>query len=278
MYDHSSSIEAIEQPGQFERNVMVSIETNPIDTSTFSQTSTSEFAWRQSFYLMGLTELNLGTPNLAVVLAPHPADESLGLGGTMSTLLSKGTTVIVVTATDGPHSRPSGPRSVRKGSTSRRLNETRAAINTLGEERHGNVLNVQLHLPFGNLAGVETELEQHVGRFLGPNDICFSTWELDGHPDREAAGRAARRASLDTGARHFQFPIDLWSWGSVDDTTLPWRDAHRVSLGADDHARKSRAIGCYGPEPELTDDFHGREMMSSNVLAHFQRSFEVIFN
>jgi LmbE family N-acetylglucosaminyl deacetylase len=255
---------------------MVSI--SEMDTSTFSEESTSEFAWRQSFYLMGLTELSLGTPNLAVVLAPHPADESLGLGGTMSELLSKGTTVIVVTATDGPRSRPSDLSFVRDTSRSRRLNGTRAAINALGEEQRGNVLNVQLHLPFGNLAGVETELEEHVGRFLGPNDVCFSTWELDGHPDREAAGRAARRASVDAGARHLQFPIDLWNWGSIDDPTLPWRDAHRVSLGADDLARKRQAIACYGSEPELSDKFGCTEMMSSNVLAHFQRSFEVIFD
>jgi LmbE family N-acetylglucosaminyl deacetylase len=263
----------------YERNVMVSIETNPIDTSTHSETSTSEFAWRQSFYLMGLTELSLGTPSLAVVLAPHPADESLGLGGTMSTLLSRGTTVIVVTATDGPHSRSSDLSFAENASRSRRSNETRAAMYTLGEEQSGNVLNVQLHLPFGNLAGVEMELEEHIGRFLGPNDVCFSTWELDGHPDREAAGRAARRASLDAGARHFQFPIDMWSWASVDDPTLPWRKAHRVSLEADDIARKNRAIGCYGSEQlALVDGIEHSEVMPSNVLAHFQRSFEAIFN
>jgi hypothetical protein len=166
----------------------------------------------------------------------------------------------------------------RNTSRSRRLNGTRAAINALGEGQRGNVLNVQLHLPFGNLAGVETELEEHVGRFLGPNDICFSTWEFDGHPDREATGRAARRASLVTGARHFQFPVDLWSWGSTDDPTLPWRDAHRVSLGTEDLDRKCRAIDCYRSDPEQSDDLESSEKFSSNVLAHFQRSFEVIFN
>jgi LmbE family N-acetylglucosaminyl deacetylase len=212
------------------------------------------------------------------VLAPHPADESLGLGGTMSTLLSKGTTVIVVTATDGPRSRPIDLTFAKNGLTSRRQNEVRAAMNVLGDEQRGNVLNVQLHLPFGNLAGVETELEEHIGRFLSPGDICFSTWETDGHPDREAAGRAARRASFETGARHFQFPIDMWSWASVDDPTLPWREAHRVSLEADDLERKIRAISCYGTGSAPTDDFEATERIPSNVLAHFQRSFEVIFN
>jgi LmbE family N-acetylglucosaminyl deacetylase len=257
---------------------MVSIETSPIDTSTFSETSTSEFAWRQSFYLMNLTELRLDTPNLAVVLAPHPADESLGLGGTMSTLLSRGTTVIVVSATDGPHSRPRDTTFAGNASRSHLPNETRAAMYALGDEQPGNMLNVQLHLPFGNLAGVEMELEEHISRFLGPNDICFSAWEFDGHPDREAAGRAARRASLDTGARHYQFPIDMWSWGSVDDPRLPWRAAHRVSLETDDIVRKNRAIGSYGSELAFVDDFEGDEVLPSNVLAHFQRSFEVIFN
>jgi LmbE family N-acetylglucosaminyl deacetylase len=200
------------------------------------------------------------------VLAPHPTDEALGLGGTMSTLLSRGTTVIVVTATDGPRSRPSDISFAESAARSHRSIDARAAMYALGDEQPGNVLNVQLHLPFGNLAGVELELEEHIGRFLGPNDICFSTWELDGHPDREAAGRAARRASFVAGARHFQFPIDMWSWGSVDEPTLPWREAHRVSLEADDIARKNRAIGC------------GSEILPTNVLAHFQRSFEVIFN
>jgi LmbE family N-acetylglucosaminyl deacetylase len=256
---------------------MVSIETDPID-ATISQESTSEFAWRQSYYLMGLSELRLGTPNLAVVLAPHPADESLGLGGTMSTLLSTGTTVIVVTATDGPHAQFSDLSFTRNGSSARRLRQTRTALNSLGDEQRGNVLNVQLHLPYNNLAGVEAELEEHIGRFLGPDDVCFSTWEMDGHPDREASGRAARRASHETGARHFQFPIDMWSWASVTDPTLPWRDAHRVSLDSDNLARKGRAIECYGSAPELRGDFERAELKWSNVLAHFQRSFEVIFS
>ena len=104
----------------------MSIEISPTDTSTFSETSTSEFAWRQSFHLLALTELNIGTPNLAVVLAPHPADESLGLGGTMSALLSKGATVIVVTATNGPNSRPGDLSFARNGTSARRRKGTRA--------------------------------------------------------------------------------------------------------------------------------------------------------
>jgi LmbE family N-acetylglucosaminyl deacetylase len=256
----------------------MSIEADVCASSVNGGAGTSEFAWRQSFYLMGLSELSLGDHNMAVVLAAHPDDESLGLGGTISTLLSNGTTVLVITATDGAPPRRGIRATLRDAMRTRQQNETRAAIGALGEGQSGNVLNVQLHLPDGNLAAVEIELVEHVARFLGPDDVCFATWEFDGQPDREAAGRAARRACELTGARLLHFPIDMWRWASINDPTLPWRDARRVSLGAQEIERKDRAINCYETHNSSPDDGSGPQpSLSPDELAHFQRSFEVVF-
>ncbi len=257
---------------------MVSIEAGVLEDVASDRAGTSEFAWRQSFYLMSLTELTLGEHDLAVVVAAHPDDESIALGGTISMLLGRGTTVIVVTATDGVASRPGLTGTALDASKSRRQNETRAAIGALGKGQSGNVLNVQLHLPMGNLAGVETELAEHVHRFLGPRDLCFSSWEFDGDPDREAAGRAARSACELSGARHLQFPVGLWHWASVDDPTLPWRSARRVSLGVDDTDRKRRAVSCYESQLSVNvEDQCAEVALPSHELAYFERSFEVLF-
>lgn len=261
-----------------ERVMMVSLRTEALEASTSIGAETSEFAWRQSYYLMGLMELSLGDIDLAVVLAPHPVDETLGLGGTITTLLSKGTTVIVMTASDGESSRLNSRVISRDEMRTRRQNEARAALGVLGDGQRGNALNVQLHLPDGNLAGVEMELAEHLQRFLGPRDICFATWEFDGHPDHEAAGRAARTACENSGARLVQFPVDMWRRSSIGDSTIPWGDARRVSLGVGQVSRKNQAISCYEsqirPIHAIDDD---EPIILPLTLAHFQRSFEVVF-
>jgi LmbE family N-acetylglucosaminyl deacetylase len=257
---------------------MVSLTSEALDTTATSEAGTSEFAWRQSYYLMGLTELSLGDFDLAVVLAPHPDDETLGLGGTIATLLSRGTTVIVMTASDGESSNMNSRVISRDEMRSRRQNEARAALGVLGKGQKGNALNVQLHLPDGNLAGVEMDLAEHLSRFLGPRDVCFATWEFDGHPDHEAAGRAARSACDVTGARLVQFPVDMWHGSPISDPSIPWRDARRVSLGPDELDRKNRAIACYESQIRpLYERDDSEPLLLPHDLAHFQRSFEVVF-
>jgi LmbE family N-acetylglucosaminyl deacetylase len=257
---------------------MVSIGAEVYEDEGRAGNGTSEFAWRQSFHLMRLTELTIDDSDLAVVLAAHPGDETIALGGTIATLLARGTTVIVVTATDGVQARPGVAGSTLEELKARRQNETRAAINALGAGLVGNILNVQLHLPHGNLAGVQTELVEHMCRFLEPNDLCFATWEGDGDPDREAAGRAARVASERVGVRLLQYPVGLWHWASVDDPNLPWRTAQRVSLDVSDQERKDRAVGYYESQIAVNyEDPDADVALPSNELAHFQRSYEVLF-
>ncbi len=256
---------------------MASIESIEVPPPRTVEVETSEFAWRQSYYLMGLNELIVGDIDLAVVLAPHPNDETLGLGGTISTLLSKGTTVIVMTASDGESSRLGSRVVTRDEMRTRRQNEARAALAVLGDGLSGNALNVQLHLPDGNLAGVEMELAEHLHRFLGPRDVCFATWEFDGHPDHEAVGRAARTACDASGARLLQFPVGMWHRSPIGDPSIPWREARRVSLSGDAMERKGRAIECYESQILALSAIEDEPAIPQRELAHFQRSFEVVF-
>lgn len=143
----------------------------------------------------------------------------------------------------------------------------------------GKALNVQLHFPDGTLCGLEAELTDHLLRFLGPDVVCFATWECDGHPDHEAVGRAARLACVRSSARLVEFPVWTWHWASPDDPSIPWDRARKVSLTADAYEAKQRAVQCYQSQIHALSNQPGDEaVLASNDLVHFERAFEVVFS
>ena len=117
-----------------------------------------------------------------LVVAAHPDDAELGLGGTMALLLSQGKRVGVLDLTDGeptPH-----------GSPEIRAQETQAASAVLGLTWRGN-----LGLPNRRL---EADLESRAKlagqfRLLRPGCLLVPYWE-DSHPDHVAASALADAA------------------------------------------------------------------------------------
>lgn len=257
---------------------MVNIHAHPIEGPLINGDGTSEYAWRECRTLSVLPEATLRPCDLAVVLAPHPDDETLGLGGTIATLLARGSTVIVVTASDGESSHPKSMTVSPDELRALRLNETRTALRVPGSGQRGNVLNVQLHLPDGKLAAVQEDMTDELLKFLGPSDLCFSTWEHDGHPDHEAVGLVTKAAAARCDAQLVEFAVWTWHWASPDEPTLPWRRARRVTLSGDDLRRKHHAIETYLSQIRPLSDAPGYEtIFSASDLAHFQRPYEVVF-
>ncbi len=239
---------------------------------------TPESAWRDCETLRQLPEFTLPRTDLAIVLAPHPDDETLGLGGTIASLLDRGSTVLVLTASDGeashPHSVTTSPEQLRV----RRQEELRRAIDTLSDGRPGQALNVKLHLPDGGLAGVERELGEHLYRFLDPGVLCFSTWAQDGHPDHEAVGRAAHVACARSGARLIEYPVWTWHWAVPNEETVPWWRAQKVNLSPRTISTKWSAIKHHESQINPLSERPGDEAVVPPFdLLHFERSYEVLF-
>lgn len=144
------------------------------------------------------------------VLAPHPDDETLGLGATLAGLSVAGVEILVIVVTDGGASR--APLIRDKTAPERaafRMREHRAALQSLGAgiqsfgplvaEQHG--WETTAEFPRVGAAVIERL------RDFGPQILC-STPPFDFHPDHRAVAAIARNAAQELGAekcRHFYY-------------------------------------------------------------------------
>ena len=94
---------------------------------------TPETRWRPFLEDLAPPPLGLSPPpRRAVVLAPHPDDEVLGVGGLLALPARAGSRVLIVAVTDGEASHP-GSDALPPGLLARtRATETLAALAALG--------------------------------------------------------------------------------------------------------------------------------------------------
>jgi bacillithiol biosynthesis deacetylase BshB1 len=199
------------------------------------------------------------TPLDYLVIAPHPDDAELGVGGTIALLLAQGQRVGVLDLTNGEPT-PLGSPEIRQ-------KETADATAVLGLTWRGNLglINRQLQADLPSralLAGALRQLRPHT--LLAP-------WQEDSHPDHVAA-------SALTDAARF--------WAKLTKTDLPGQPHHprRIFYYFSIHLRihprpslvldisnhldtKMRAISCYRSQviegrptthPTLLDDIRDR--------------------
>jgi LmbE family N-acetylglucosaminyl deacetylase len=234
---------------------------------------TSETDWSASDRLAHLPVLDLaGCPHVLVV-APHPDDEVLGAGGALVELQALGADVAVLALTDGEASHP------RASIDPSALAQRRAAESKLAmRELLGGASIERLRLPDGELAGHEDAMQEAIERRLTPGTWCLAPLREDGHPDHEAAGRAAAQACARRGARLVEYPIWMWHWGAPDDPRVPWGRAQRVPLPLAARWRKSRAISVFTSQlAPVTDEPSGAAILPPSVVDRFLRPFEVLF-
>ncbi|HET7664275.1 MAG TPA: PIG-L family deacetylase [Rhodanobacteraceae bacterium] len=150
----------------------------------------------------GVEELVRGCRRV-VVVAPHPDDETLGVGGLLSVLLKRGFPVEVIMVTDGEASHASMTPEVMR---TVRVLENALALRQLGWTRP----NVhRLRLPDSKVATQEDVLVRQLERLLRAGDRVLTTWRHDGHPDHEATARAVMRVAASKQCVCAQFPV----WG-----------------------------------------------------------------
>ena len=217
--------------------------------------------WLISEALPDLPMLDLPECPGLVVVAPHPDDETLGLGAAMAQLAYSGIDVQVVSVSDGGAARPDSKPSERVRLETTRSDELLRATGILGIS---SVLS--LGLPDGRLADHENELTDLLVEILAgvaPGTWCAATWRGDGHPDHEAVGRAAAQACALTGVALIEYPVWMWHWASPTDPAVPWDRAHTVRVSEWALDRKHYAAQCYRSQFE-----HGADG-SSPVLPAF---------
>ena len=231
---------------------------------------TAEARWRD--WPAVTTWPSLATPPLTtppLVVAPHPDDEILGVGGLLA-LLGRAE---VVAVTDGEASHPDSTVHTRAELATIRQGETRRALARLGLPAapvH------RLAHPDGGID--EAALTVALRQRLTPGRWCLATWRGDGHPDHESVGRAAAAACAATGARLLEYPIWTWHWAAPGDDRVPWQRARRVDLPAAAQHAKAAAIAEFTSQIDDLGPAPGdAAILPPHVLTRFARPFEVVF-
>ncbi|WP_169806913.1 PIG-L deacetylase family protein [Actinomadura macra] len=218
-------------------------------------------AWREWPGLRTLPELDVSRWRNAAIVAAHPDDEILGVGGLLAML---DVPVTLIAVTDGEGSHPDLPEeqiaAVRRAETEAALAEVRARLGR-GADVH------RLGFPDGGIR--DERLTPVLTELLGGFDACLATWEADAHRDHEAVGRSALAAGATAGVEVLRFPIWAWHWAMPGDPRLPWDDAVRVTLTADAAASKRAAIDCFTSQLGT--------ILPPAIVEHFRRGEEVLF-
>lgn len=234
--------------------------------------------WTRDVRLTSAPDLDLTGLRHLVVVAAHPDDESLGAGGLLATAAARGVPTTVVVATRGEASHPGSTSHTRQDLAQRRGAELLRALSHLAPAAAVHLLG----LPDGGVAAHETGLADVLARFVptspGHADGTWvaAPWRSDGHPDHEAAGRAAASACAATGARLLEYPVWWWHWGSPADATLPGDALVRLDLDESAAAAKRRAVDEHASQVVPLSGAPGDEpVVPPGFREHFGRPFEV---
>lgn len=218
----------------------------------------------------------------ALVVAPHPDDETLGCGGVMALLRTLGYPVHVLVMSDGTLSHPRSLKYPAPRLRALREAETLEALSTLGI---GETEVTFLRLADGAIPSSESPgIPEVVARCrrclekLMPETI-FLPWRDDPHPDHRATWKLISTLAivdLDNSPRIIEYPIWDWDPEQQGDFTnskqvVAWRLDIQAVLET-----KLKAIAAYRSQTtNLIDDDPEGFQLTPEMLANFARPWEV---
>lgn len=235
---------------------------------------TPEEVWRGSGWIEDLAEWPVPPVSSVVVVAPHPDDETLGVGGLLQRLGALGAVIEVVAVTDGEASHAGSSRVTPARLATRRAAERDLALSRLGLPE---VTVTSLHLDDGAVSRQADLLAEALAARLGPDALCLAPWGHDGHPDHDACGRAAAIAAGQTAAMLVEYPVWAWHWATPDGGEIPADRARRVELNGGEQDRKGWAIEAFQSQlaalgPALEDG----PILPAMIVRRFRRGQEVV--
>ncbi len=210
-------------------------------------------------------------PRPAMILAPHPDDESLGCGGFIAEACLRDAPPVVAILTDGSRSHPNSKRYDTTALRSLRETETRHAVAILGLPADRLIFlrhpDTQAPNQGVGLQAAAREVADLLQAF-GCGSLVVS-WRHDPHCDHEAAAAIAERACAIARVRLLAYPV----WG----LTLPPDhaiDAEHISgfrLDVAPHlARKRHAILAHASQyAGIVDDDPDGFQMKADFIARF---------
>lgn len=217
----------------------------------------------------------------ALVVAPHPDDETLGCGGTIALLRALGYPVQVLVISDGTLSHPRSLKYPAARLQALREAETLEALSILGVKATETMF---LRLQDGSIPTSEskgfreavTGCHSYLKQVMP--EILFLPWRADPHPDHRATYQLIRTAvdGLNYSPRLIEYPI--WDWDLEQqgepanfNQVVGWRLDIQAVLEA-----KLKAIAAYRSQTtNLIDDDPEGFQLTPEMLANFARPWEM---
>lgn len=211
----------------------------------------------------------------ALVVAPHPDDETLGCGGAIALLRARGCKVQVLVISDGTLSHPRSCNYPAPKLRALRESETVSALAVLGVDAV-----TFLRLPDGAVPTQEPEFSQAVDSCCNyltqfAPQVIFLPLRYDPHPDHRASWKLiyTALASLNLSSRIIEYPI--WDWDEAQRGTLLNFTSWRLDISTVVKL-KQQAIAFYRSQTtNLIDDDPEGFCLTPEMLANFTRPWEV---
>jgi LmbE family N-acetylglucosaminyl deacetylase len=213
----------------------------------------------------------------ALIVAPHPDDETLGCGGAIALLRSLNCDVQVVVISDGTLSHPRSQKYPADQLRALREAETLSALKLLGVEVNAVTF---LRMQDGSIS---TQYQSAVASCrtyiteVAPQ-IIFLPWRYDPHADHRATWKLIHAVldDLRLSPRLIEYPI--WDWDSNQRGSPPeslevttWRLNINTVVEL-----KQQAIAAYRSQiTDLIDDDPEGFRLSPEMLENFTRPWEV---
>jgi LmbE family N-acetylglucosaminyl deacetylase len=239
-------------------------------TTTIAGDGTAESVWASWLDEQPWQHLDLSAVagRRVVVLAAHPDDEVLAVGGLLSALSLHSHKIVMVWATDGEASHPGSTAMSPAELRTARPEESQRALRRLGVDP---VATHRLGFPDGGLAASPAALRSALGAIVCPGDVVLAPWTDDGHPDHDALGGVAQIPGTTT----WYYPIWLWHWAEPGEQRVPWQRFRYVAVPDLDAKRTAIAEFVTQTEP-LGPAVTDAAILPPHVIARFRRAVECV--
>jgi LmbE family N-acetylglucosaminyl deacetylase len=232
--------------------------------------------------LLPLRSVEQDTIGSALVVAPHPDDETLGCGGVISLLRDLGQSVRVLVISGGTLSHPRSFKYPAAKLLALREAETLEALAILGvSSTETTFLRWQDgSIPTSESPDFQAAVAQCYGLLkMWMPETVFLPWRSDPHPDHRATWQLIRMAlsDLKSSPRLIEYPI--WDWdpdqrgnhSTNGQQFVAWRfDITSV------RKKKLKAIAAYRSQTtNLIDDDPEGFRLTPTMLSNFTRPWEM---
>jgi LmbE family N-acetylglucosaminyl deacetylase len=202
-----------------------------------------------------------------LVIAPHPDDETLAVGGLIAAARQRGVDVTVAAVTDGEKAYLEPSAEAQKLGALRRR-EQEEALAQLGVAK---AKIIRFGLPDSGLRSRQAGLAEWLTPLISRETNVIAPWRGDFHPDHEACGRAAASVAEQVGASlSFYF---FWTWHRGTPELLEGLALRSFALENDLLEAKLSALDCH--RSQLVRE-GGSPILPEAFLAPARRPFEIL--